>query len=75
MTHLSHQTWLKPRHICGQRKRTATYEKSLSIHNLGTFYFTNRTVNIWNSLPNFVVPANTINMFKTDSMNFVKTRI
>jgi len=28
------------------------------------FYFTNRVVDVWNSLPNWVVSANNINVFK-----------
>jgi len=33
-------------------------------HSLGQFYFTDRVVDHWNSLPNWVVTANNINGFK-----------
>jgi len=33
-------------------------------HELGKHYFTNRVVPIWNSLPNDVVMADNINLFK-----------
>jgi len=39
-------------------------EKSRVKYDLRKFSFSNRVVNIWNSLPNWVVSANTTNMFK-----------
>ena len=39
-------------------------EKSRVKCDLRKFSFSNRVVNIWNSLPNWVVPANTTNTFK-----------
>jgi len=44
--------------------------KSRSIYDLRKYYFTNRIVNIWNSLPNSVVTANATNMFKNRLDNF-----
>jgi len=40
-------------------------EKSQVKYDLRKFGFTNRVVNTWNSLPNWVVSANTTNTFKT----------
>ena len=34
-------------------------------YDLCKFYFANRIVNIWNSLPSYVVSAETVNCFKT----------
>jgi len=39
-------------------------EKSRVKYDLRKFSFSNRVVNIWNSLPNWVVSANTTNTFK-----------
>ena len=39
-------------------------EKSCVKYDLRKFSFSNRVVNIWNSLPNWVVSANTTNTFK-----------
>ena len=33
-------------------------------HNLGKFFFSARTVNMWNSLPNYVVDVQSIDVFK-----------
>jgi len=40
-------------------------EKSQVKYDLRKFGFTNRVVKTWNSLPNWVVSANTTNTFKT----------
>jgi len=40
-------------------------EKSRVKYDLRKFSFSNRVVNIWNSLPNWVVSANTTNTFKS----------
>ena len=40
-------------------------EKSRVKYDVRKFSFSNRVVNIWNSLPNWVVSANTTNMFRT----------
>jgi len=45
-------------------------EKSQVKYDLRKFGFTNRVVNTWNSLPNWVVSANTTNTFKTRSDKF-----
>jgi len=34
-------------------------------YDLRKYYFTNRALNIWNSLPNHVVLSDTVNMFKS----------
>jgi len=39
-------------------------EKSRVKYDLRKFSFSNRVVNIWNSLPNWVLSANTTNTFK-----------
>ena len=39
-------------------------EKSRVKYDLRKYSFSNRVVNIWNSLPNWVVSANTTNTFK-----------
>jgi len=39
-------------------------EKSRVKYNLRKFSFSSRVVNTWNSLPNWVVSANTTNTFK-----------
>jgi len=48
---------------------------SCLIYDLRKYYFTNRIVNIWNSLPNSVVTANTTNKFKNRLDKFWGTRI
>ena len=50
-------------------------EKSQVKYDLRKFGFTNRVVNTWNSLPNWVVSANTTNTFKTRLDKFWYTRI
>ena len=40
-------------------------EKSRTKYDLRKYYFTNRVVNIWNSLPNHVVLCDTANTFKS----------
>jgi len=39
---------------------------------LRKYYFTNRVVNIWNSLPSYVISAETVNCFKSRLDNFWK---
>ena len=34
-------------------------------YDLRKYYFSARSVNIWNSLPNYVVDVNSVNVFKT----------
>ena len=42
------------------------FQLTTSCHDLSRkFFFTNRVVNIWNSLPEYVVHADTINCFKS----------
>ena len=40
-------------------------QKNRARYNLRKFFFTNRVVNIWNSLPDYVVHADTVNCFKS----------
>ena len=40
-------------------------KKTRTRYDLRKFFFTNRVVNLWNSLPNSVVHAESTNMFKT----------
>ena len=39
-------------------------QKARVAYDLRKYYFTNRAVNIWNSLPNHVVLSDTVNTFK-----------
>jgi len=34
-------------------------------YDLRKYFFTNRVVNIWNSLPNYVITAESVNSFKS----------
>ena len=40
-------------------------KKNGARYDLRKFFFTNRVVNIWNSLPDYVVHADTVNCFKS----------
>jgi len=44
---------------------TSDYRKIGQDMTYVNFFFTNRVVNIWNSLPDYVVHADTINCFKS----------
>jgi len=46
------------------RRNDMKLEKSRVKYDLQKFSFSNRVVNTWNSLPNWVVSANTTNTFK-----------
>jgi len=39
-------------------------KKSRVKYDLRKYYFTNRALNVWNSLPNWVVMSDTVNTFK-----------
>ena len=43
-------------------------------YDLRKYYFTNRVVNIWNSLPIYVISAETVNCFKGRLDNFWKNQ-
>ena len=43
---------------------TSDYRKNRARYDLRIFFFTNRVVNIWNSLPDYVLHADTVNCFK-----------
>jgi len=50
--------------------------KFIARYDLRKYYFTNRVVNIWNSLPSYVISAETVNCFKsTDLIISGKIRI
>jgi len=44
-------------------------QKSRNKYDLRKYYFTNRVLDHWNNLPNWVVTANNTNVFKTDLIN------
>ena len=44
-------------------------------YDLRKYYFTNRVVNIWNSLPSYVISAETVNCFKSRLIISGKIRI
>jgi len=44
-------------------------EKSRTKYDLRKYYFTNRVVNIWNSLPNHVVLCDTVNTFNKSRLD------
>ena len=46
------------------RRNELRLMKNRSVYDLRKYYFTNRIVNTWNSLPISVVTANTTNMFR-----------
>jgi len=41
-------------------------------YDLRKYFFTNRMVNIWNSLPNYVITAKSVNIFKSRLDKFRK---
>jgi len=45
-------------------------QKNRSHYDLRKFSFTNRIVNIWNSLPNAVVDVDSVDLFKSRLNNF-----
>jgi len=47
------------------RGHSLRLQKNRTKYDLCKFCFANRTVNIWNSLPSYVVSAETVNCFKT----------
>jgi len=49
-------------------KSDGTFQRIIIIRK---FSFTNRIVNIWNSLPNAVVDVDSVDLFKTGLGNFV----
>ena len=54
----SYQSYVTRGHDLRLQKNRARYD-------LLKFFFTNRVVNIWNSLPDYVVHADTVNCFKS----------
>jgi len=52
------------------RKNDYRLFKNRSHYDLRKFSFTNRIVNIWNSLPNAVVDVNSVEVFRLDSITF-----
>jgi len=49
-------------------------EKFRARYDLRKYFFTNRVVNNWNSLPSHVVHADTVNSFKSRLDNFWKSQ-
>ena len=49
---------------CITRGNDLRLQKNRFKYDLRKYCFCNRVVNIWNSLPNYVVSANTTNVFK-----------
>jgi len=47
------------------RGHSLRLQKNRTKYDLCKFCFSNRIVNIWNSLPSYVVPRETVNCFKT----------
>ena len=47
------------------RGHSLRFQKNRTKYDLCKFFFANRIVNIWNSLPSYVVSAETVNCFKT----------
>ena len=56
--------------VCITRGDDLRLGKSQVEYDLRKFGFTHRVVNTWNSLPNWVVSANTTNTFKTRLVKF-----
>jgi len=52
------------------RKKDFRLSKNRSHYDLREFSFTNRTVNIWNSLPNAVVDVDSVDLLKSRLDNF-----
>ena len=49
--------------------------KNRTKYDLCKYFFANRIVNVWNSLPSYVVSAETVNCFKTRLDRFGLTKI
>jgi len=50
-------------------------QKSRHKYDMRKFYFTNRVVDQWNSLPNWVLTANNTKIFKNELINIGNIRI
>ena len=57
--------WVNQEHGSITRGNDLRLQKARVAYNLRKYYFTNRAVNIWNSLPNHVVLSDTVNTFKS----------
>ena len=64
----TNSSWLpylgKGCHVCHQPSDAST-QKERSRYDIRKFFFSSRVVNNWNSLPNNVISAKTINCFKS----------
>jgi len=47
------------------RGHNSRLHKFRAKYDLRKYYFTNRVVNIWNSLPSYVISAETVNCFES----------
>jgi len=64
-------------HVAGAavtRGHNLTLHKFRARYDLRKYYFINRVVNIWNSLPSYVISAETVNCFKSRLDNLWKNQ-
>ena len=58
-----------------QLEATSFVFRNFVLNMIHKFYFTNRVVDAWNNLPNWVVSANNINAFKKDLISIGNIKI
>jgi len=63
-----------PPRCCDYRGHNLRLHTFRARYDLRKYYFTNRVVNIWNSLPSYVISADTVNCFKSRLDNFWKNQ-
>jgi len=57
---------------CATRGHNFRLQKIRARYDLRNYYFTNRVVNVWNSLSNYAVSEESVNCFKNRLDNFLK---